>query len=323
MYKHITIWLIYSFLLFSFYLIGSNTSSAIIHTVSFVGNQLLAFYLNHYFLLPKTFEKRKYITYAFSNIILILFGAFSNTFIEGFFGHKSEHFELNLESLYAHSLPTVLAIFIAFIIYTYLKRLKQEQKELELLKSEKNFLIQQINPHFLFNTLNNIYSLTIENNPKGSEAVMQLSKMLDYSLYGNKHEFVSIIDEKKYIENFIKLFSLKDEEIDGISFTTKNINIETKIAPMLLIPFVENAFKHGNIEENNIGKIAIELFEDENEINFSCVNTFREGKKIDQIGGIGIVNVTRRLELIYPKKYDLNIEKKEGLFKVYLKIKKK
>ena len=107
-----------------------------------------------------------------------------------------------------------------------------EEREKERITAEKDFLVQQINPHFLFNTLNNIYSLSIDNNPKASEAILQLSKMLDYSLYGNKKDFTSIANEIQYINNFIGLFKLKDEEINNIFFTYK-VASNIKIAPMM------------------------------------------------------------------------------------------
>ncbi|WP_196892986.1 sensor histidine kinase [Aureivirga marina] len=323
--KHIIIWIVYTLLLFSFYEFGTKTSTALTHTFSFVGNQIFAFYLNHFLFLPKLFEKKKYFLFSILNILLICFGTFSNTFIENLTEHKYENsaFEIHLESLYAHALPSVIAIFVAFILYTYYKRLQQEQKELELVKSEKNFLIQQINPHFLFNTLNNIYSLTMENNPKGSEAILQLSKMLDYSLYGNKTEKVNLQKEIFYIQNFIHLFKLKDEEIKNIAFNYKHVNPDFKIAPMLLLPFIENAFKHGNIENISNGKIEISLKTTTKELEFICKNTFVEGKKVDRIGGIGITNVSRRLELLYPNAHKLDISKKENVFEVTLKIKEK
>jgi LytS/YehU family sensor histidine kinase len=145
--------------------------------------------------------------------------------------------------------------------------------------------------------------------------------MLDYSLYGNNEEFVSLKDEIAYIENLIALFKLKDDEITNIVFDYKNTNTQSKIAPMLLLPFVENAFKHGNIEDIENGNIGIELSSTNHKnIDFKCYNTFSTNKKIDKIGGIGIVNVKRRLELLYPNNYMLTIENNEHQYKVHLKI---
>ncbi len=324
--KHIIIWVLYSLSLYFFFEYLTDTTTAVIHVASFVGNQLIAFYINLHVLLPKLYQKHRYALYVVCNVFLVFGGSLINTYSESFTPEaiqKGKHVIklFDLEPLFAHAMPSVLSIFAAFMLYAYYKRKQQEEKELEIVKAEKSFLVQQINPHFLFNTLNNIYSLTIDNDPRGSEAILQLSKMLDYSLYGNKYEFVPLKEEITYILNFINLFKIKDDEINNISFTYKDVDPEVKIAPMLLLPFVENAFKHGNIEDVNNGFIEIIIStEEKNSVYFSCINTYSTTKKSDNVGGIGITNVTRRLELLYPNKHDLLIIPSENQYKVILKV---
>lgn len=298
------------------------------HSLTFAFVQGVAFYINLKVLLPFFFDKKRYITFGILNIILLVVGTFGTTLLEDGLspskpktGHTILESYYTVEALLAHSVPVFIGVFIALIAHIYLQRLQQEQAEKERVSAEKNFLIQQINPHFLFNALNNIYSLSIENNPKVSDSILQLSKMLDYSLYGNNEEFVSLKDEIAYIENLIALFKLKDDEITNIVFDYKNVNTQSKIAPMLLLPFVENAFKHGNIEDIENGNINIELSSTNHKnIDFKCYNTYNINKKTDKIGGIGITNVKRRLELLYPNNYKLTIENNEHQFKVHLKI---
>ncbi len=217
-------------------------------------------------------------------------------------------------------MPVLLAIFISFLFYNFSELKKREEKETLLAKAEKDFLISQINPHFLFNTLNNIYSLSVFNNAQSSSAIMQLSKMLDYSLYGSKKELVSLHEEIQHINNFIGLFKLKDDGIETITFDFVKANKTLKIAPMLLIPFVENAFKHGNVEDVKNGYIEIDLYTKQEQVIFKIKNSYRPKKSVDESSGIGIINVKRRLELLYPNKHQLHIEQKENDYIINLSI---
>ncbi|CAL2080657.1 membrane protein of unknown function [Tenacibaculum sp. 190524A02b] len=242
--KHIAFWIVYSLLLFTIYKFVVGVRSPIKHTFIFALAQGVAFYANLQLLLPKFFEKKSYIVFGVFNITLLAIGAFGSKFLEdglsplkSSIGHAILESYYTVEALMAHSVPVFVGIFTALLSYINTQRLQQEQAEKERVSAEKNFLIQQINPHFLFNALNNIYSLSIENNPKVSNSILQLSKMLDYSLYGNNEEFVSLKDEIAYIENFIALFKLKDDTITNIIFDYKNASTEIKIAPMLLLPF--------------------------------------------------------------------------------------
>ncbi|WP_299109090.1 histidine kinase [uncultured Tenacibaculum sp.] len=316
-YKHVFYWVLYGLLLYILFEYVIEARDSVVHSVTFWMFQFLAFYLNYKVLIPVLFKAKQYLLFSFLNFVLIAVGSFGNTIIED---GLPENGYYAFETLMAHSAPIFIGVFTAFIFYNYYEQLKNEKKEKERITAEKDFLIQQINPHFLFNTLNNIYSLTRDNNPKGSEAVLQLSKMLDYSLYGNKKEYVPLMDEVRYITNFIDLFKLKDEEINNVSFDYKNIDVQSRIAPMLLLPFVENAFKHGNIEDLNSGKIDIEISSTYDEIRFLCVNSYNENKRVDATGGIGVKNVSRRLALLYPNRHQLDITNIEGAYKVSLKI---
>ena len=313
-------WIGYSILLYLLFSFIIETENPLKHTAIFFSIQFAAFYINSKVLFPFFLDVKKYVLFILSNIVLIILAAFINTILEeGTQEVLSDSYDI-FETLMAHSVPAFIGVFVALILHNYHQELKREEKEKKRILAEKDFLIQQINPHFLFNTLNNIYSLTIDNNPKGPEAILQLSKMLDYSLYGNKVECVYLQSEVRYIINFIDLFKLKDDEINNIHFDYKALNENSKIAPMLLLPFVENAFKHGNIEDVEKGAVRIKIASNEKEINFSCINTYIAGKTVDKVGGIGIKNVTRRLMLLYPQKHSLNITDANNEYKVSLKI---
>lgn len=316
-FKHLLYWLIYGLLLYVFFDFFVGINDSLEHSIVFVVFQFLSFYVNYKILIPLFYSFKKFTSFSLFNLVLLIVGAVSHTAIEDGLP-KEEYYAF--ESLMAHSVPIFIGIFIAFVLFNYNEQLRLEKKEKERILAEKSFLIQQINPHFLFNALNNIYSLTIDNNPKGSDAILQLSKMLDYSLYGNKNEHVPLEKEILYIKNFIALFKLKDEELKNIVFEFNNLYKNNLIAPMLFLPFIENAFKHGDVDNLEDGFLHIKINSKQDEIDFLCINSYSKNKNVDRVGGIGIKNVSRRLELLYPKKHNLSITKNDDIYKVELKI---
>ncbi len=321
--KEITIWILYGIFLFAIFLLFTDYGNALINTVVTVGIQVFIYYLNLYYIIPKYYEKRFYYYYAISNLTLIIIGFIISEGAEELYKMKVNAMnyddEIHHKTLLSHTIPCLLSIFISFFVHTFKKQKLEDEKQLNLLSAEKDFLIQQINPHFLFNSLNNIYSLTLDNDKRGSDAILHLSQMLDYSIYSGQKKLVSITEEIDYIKNFINLFKIKDDEIENIIFNYK-VEYYSMIAPMLLIPFIENAFKHGDIESNKNGKIKIELTIEDNKLKFECVNTFNKEKSVDKTGGIGVQNVTRRLELLYPKQHKLLTDQNNDLYTVFLKI---
>ena len=203
----------------------------------------------------------------------------------------------------------------------------QSAKETALLKAEKleaelKFLKSQINPHFLFNSLNNIYTLTVLNPNLAGKNLLKLSEMLRYLLYECDAEKVSLERELTYLENYIDLFSLKDDEALNINFDSKDVNTNLMISPLLLIPFVENAFKHSQIEDLENGWIDISIIGDDQQLYFEIKNSIPELEfSKDDVGGIGLQNVKRQLELLYPNQYKLEIEQNEKQFAVSLALK--
>ncbi|HVU96158.1 MAG TPA: sensor histidine kinase [Puia sp.] len=198
----------------------------------------------------------------------------------------------------------------------------QAQLQASQLSTEIKFLKSQINPHFLFNTLNNLFSMAQgKGNDELADGISKLSGMMRYMLYDSNEERVPLCKEIAYLEECITLNKLRyaDEEVKVIFDHTGTA--ETRIAPMLFIPFVENAFKHGvAIGQRSAIRIAIAV--SGQKLNFSCVNTdYSRIKKMDmQMSGIGLENVKRRLELAYPAKHLLTIDREEGKFIIKLEI---
>lgn len=340
--KHILLWLAYAGVLFALFAGIANVELAIMRTSLIIIFQVIVFYTNLKWLLPRFYGENKLVAFLAINLALVvavaLIGMYGMVMYRELMPHPERpnlpdglrrHHKptmrkmMKIEFFLTHSVPAILGAFTSLLFFNQLQRKKRDEEQALNLEAEKDFLVSQINPHFLFNALNNIYAFTLDN-PVSSNAIMQLSQMLDYSLYRGQDRSVSLEQEVKYIENYIALFKLKDDEIEEIEFEYGQADLSRRLAPMLLVPFIENAFKHGNIEEIKGAHIRISLKTDGDKILFQCENTFAEGNKNkDEGGGIGIPNVKRRLELLYPNKHTLSINTRQGsplLYQVSLTI---
>ena len=193
--------------------------------------------------------------------------------------------------------------------------------EKDKLDTEMKFLKSQINPHFLFNVLNNIYTLTVIKSDKAPINLMRLSEMLRYMLYDSNDGKVPLQKEIEYLENYISLAFLKDSRGLNITIDLDKSLPDLKVAPLLLIPFVENAFKHSKIEDLKNGFIDISLKTSHKYLEFSIENSIPNVVfKKDKLGGIGLPNTKQRLDLLYPNKHLLSISDKGNKYSVFLKI---
>ncbi len=213
-----------------------------------------------------------------------------------------------------------------YTIITEWKKQEKEQQELQTktVESELRFLKTQINPHFLFNTLNSLYALTIKKSDDAPEVVLMLSEMMRYMLYECNETEVSLKKEVNYIENYLNLEKLRIVKNSNIRFEIEgNINHQ-KIAPLLFIPFIENSFKHGMSNQITNAFISIKIQVEEDNIVFTVKNSKPQALAMAttnrKSGGIGLVNVKRRLDLLYPKKNELIIEDNMDEYSVCLKL---
>lgn len=208
-----------------------------------------------------------------------------------------------------------------FEVARFANRKEREATEFrsEKLEAELKFLKSQINPHFLFNALNNIYALTVIKSDQAPDNLLKLSGMLRYMLYDCKADRVPLGKEIEYLHHFIDLNLLKDSRGLNVQVQLDESRPALSIAPMLLIPFVENAFKHSKIEDRANGWIRIHLETTTNQIRFTVENSVPESAHVkDQVGGIGLKNVRRQLELLYPEHHELTIETEADTFRVSL-----
>ena len=197
---------------------------------------------------------------------------------------------------------------------------KSEAEKRQLIEEKKNSELQalktQINPHFIFNSLNNIYSLVYQNSDKSLPAIEELSQLLRYSTKDLEKDFIPLSKEIGYLESLIELEKLRIKNPELLIINKKVSNPNHNISPMLLVPFVENAFKHGDLSEKGF---ILDIKEENEMLTFQLSNFKKQGSK-DSFSGIGIANVKKRLEILYPKKYELNITETETQYSVDLKI---
>lgn len=212
------------------------------------------------------------------------------------------------------TIPFFILIFgWVFQQWKWLKTIesKKAKAELALLKN-------QINPHFFFNTLNNLYGLTVEKSDDAPDVVLKLSDMMRYTIYMGKEDLVPLKDEVEYLQNYIELHKIRYQKKVDIQFHYINIS-DVKIAPLLYIIALENAFKHGIEKLTENAYIHINISKKNNIILFEIENNF-EKPEVAQKTGIGLDNLKQRLQLLYPKKHELTIKKNNSKYKLSLKL---
>lgn len=193
------------------------------------------------------------------------------------------------------------------------------ETQLQLRNQELHYLKQQIHPHFLFNTLNTIYGFALKQSAQTPEVILKLSNLLDYILYQVQKPKVSLNEEVLHIQEYIELEKIRFQDTLKITFYSPQIEKEIQIAPMLLIPFVENAFKHGSIIDGFL-HIDIHVEFIKNELRFLIRNSFNNAEIDENNSGLGIENIKKRLELNYPSKYQLQNWIENKVYHVELKI---
>lgn len=293
--------------------------------LSLSGLLIIVFYINYYVLIPKYLLVKKYWLY-FSFLLLaistVVMSAWATLAFSDFDPETLAKTKPALEKI----IPVIIvnAILIWFlsivlsILWTIYRRLKQT--EAEKLSAQIASLKSQINPHFLFNTLNSIYATAIDASPKTADMVDKLSEMMRYTMKETHQNYVLLEREINYIDNFIALQQLRlDRRVKLEYFTLENIPA-VEIAPMMLIPFIENAFKHG-VNSEQRSRIRIEITMNKNELRLIVVNNKVDIQRdISEKSGLGIENTKHRLNLIYPSKHLLVIDDAETEFSVSLYI---
>lgn len=289
-------------------------------------------YINIYVLVPRFFFKTKYLTYL---VLLVLMGVVGLNFIGYSFRHLFEDFRTQYipkdnerGGIYEGILMCIPIILTTTTIKLLQKWISDNKRISELsnltLNMELNELRNQINPHFLFNMLNNVKALIRTDPAKASVVIVKLSEFLRYQLYENSEEKTLLASEIDFLSNFLNLEKIRR---DNFSFdiqtdVDKRISSSTFIPPNLFTTFVENAVKHSVDLSGGESYVKIEISIENKQLHFMCVNSRNAGYIVSdkKNSGLGLVNITRRLELLYNNTFDLQIESGEKEYIVNLKI---
>lgn len=286
----------------------------------------LMYYLTVSYLFPVYYTKgRKY--FIISSIVITLLGILF-TIIDIQLIPEIISIERNRPPTQFHFARYIITMAFTFFVGTSTSLIEQTNKMRETekilteekLETELKLLKAQINPHFIFNALNNIYSLTYMKADNAPESVLKLSEMLRYVFYDCSKDRVPLRAEINYIQNFNAFQQMKSEIKQDINFNTNLTSGMPEIAPMLFIPFIENAFKYSRIEENENAFVNISISTNNNIIIFNSENSIPQESKSAAGSGVGINNVKHRLAIIYPKKYDLKINETNDKFIVNLTL---
>jgi two-component system, LytTR family, sensor kinase len=273
--------------------------------------------------------KRKYFLFVSATLIIIVISAWLRALVAVqmnlFFFHSAQ---INgFDTLYINSVTNISLWVLLITTGKMMIDKMQSQQQLELLekertKNELNYLKAQINPHALFNSLNTIYGYIDKSNQVARNILLQFSELLRYQLYDCGAEKVSLEKEISYIENYVAFQRLQKDEKLIVTFQIENIGIGLKIAPLLLIVLIENAFKFVSNFAGKENKIIIKLFTKENVLHSSFINTKEVLQNVinTNSSGIGLANLKRRLELLYTNKYELTTNIGNDLYEANLII---
>lgn len=331
---HLLYWIFVWVFFSNFFSVGSKNSdfifwfSAILSSITIVSSYVFVYHLIPCFLINK-----KHIQFAFYTFYAAIFIVCTvlMTMVFGFVFFYNLEFQ-KLPGLTKNYGVILVCVFLIIVFTSAFKILKHNyrsleeknnlenkflQAQLQLKEQELKFLKMQIHPHFLFNTLNTLYGFSLKKSDQTPEMILKLSSLIDYILYQVDKPLVLLKSEIQHIKDYISLEKLRFQESLQINFLIDIIDDEIKMAPMLLLPFVENAFKHGS-QNSGVLFVNIQLKIDREKLFFSVENSSINKDKSDK--GIGLSNLKKRLEMLYKDSYSLAIDQQEKTFKIQLEI---
>ena len=330
--QHLAFWVLSFFVFLNLFKTGIKPEKVdYVYTALFQISLLPAVYINLELLLPKSGKRKKILLYIFFLIIIIILFSWINY---KFFAEWSAKLLPEYFFISYFTFKEILFFFTIYIIVTSLLKLSKSwfwvsELEKELLEKEKQktevelrALKAQINPHFFFNTLNSIYSMALDKDERLPGTILQLSELMRYFLYLSRDNFIPLEKEMTVLDNYIALQKIRSDS---------NLNFEIKrsgeingqqIAPLLLITFLENAFKHGAKGSSEKSFIFLNTIIEKNKLIFSIENNkgYVDEIKTGEYNGLGLENVKRQLELLYPGKHSLKINNEQNSFKVQLQL---
>lgn len=331
---HVLFWCAVLLFFTYFFGVGSdNFQKTLMFSLFLMPITIATTYVSIYKLIPDYLVTKRYwrfVLYGLYTLIisgyLIMFSIFFSLIYLANFSYT------DMNPITRNILLVTTGVYLVVVLVSAFKLLKLNSKQtentkkletkiletqLKLKEQELNYLKMQIHPHFLFNTLNTMYGFALKKADETPEMILKLSNLLDYLLYQVDKPFVLLSEEINHIKDYIELEKMRFNKTLDVTFHTGNIMESTKIAPMLLLPFIENSFKHGQIKDGVL-RIKITLSCTTELIHFSIENTSSNSESNKK--GIGLENMQKRLDLLYKNNYELSMDDSKNLFKVYLKL---
>lgn len=330
-YLHIFIWLFAIFANLPFKLMGQPVSPQLIvsNVIGFL-YLMVVFYLFYLVLAPRFLNKRRlteFLTFSLAGILILPFFGYTILFLsravfDGTFHgfYRGYSLKMHMSAFYPVLTAAVFGSFFSVIVNWFTTMNQKAEMEKQKLAIELTLLKSKLNPHFLFNTLNNIDSLIYTDQEKASASLIKLSDMMRYLTYETSREYVKLGSEVAYIRNFIDLHRMRIRDPNDITFSFEG-DENTMISPALFVPLIENAFKFGCFGAKK-PCIQIRLFSKPEKIIFEISNIFKIYSKTDvsENSGFGLINLRKRLELSYPGAHSLEINENDSEYKVLLTL---
>ncbi|MEM6967585.1 MAG: histidine kinase [Bacteroidota bacterium] len=322
---HTLFWLAMFFLLLLIDTSGFSIFAKILIDVVSILFFAVLVYFNLFYLIPNYLTEKKFLLYCGLLILSVIIITPIKLMVFYFIIPNSQSWIPSQQiGIFISSFMIVGASTIGKIVTDWVRHLR-ERKELQTqtMQSELRFLKSQINPHFLFNTLNNLYALTLKKSDKAPEIVIKLSEMMRYMLYECNEKRVPLQKEVNYIQNYLDLERLRQGKNVDINFRVVGQVFDQQIAPLMFIPFLENSFKHGLNTQISHGFVDITMNVNQQHVHFHIENSKAESLPTQthkRSGGIGLVNVKRRLNIIYPNQHDLTIHDNPKTYAVDLDL---
>jgi hypothetical protein len=304
-----------------------DVKSQYIRILWFIPGMMVVVYTLLYFLIPRYLVKKKYLLFITGFIILIVFASVYAEILQVNYhsNHKFSGFDFKWGK---NILPFIhvagIATAIKFIKFAYFQEDRATKARQQKTVAELELLKAQIHPHFLFNTLNNLFAHTLRNSADSPQIVSRLSSLLQFMIYDSRQDFIPLSEEIKLLNNYIDLEKLRyGEELDLVLSISGNTDNKL-IRPLLLLPLIENSFKHGMSQQLEKKWIRLQIDVDQNIFYFKLANS-KDPKEVKQevkgkLKGIGLENVRRRLELLYPGKYKMNVIDQDDVFLIEIEL---
>lgn len=314
---HFLFWLVYFVFWTILYHNQVSIYTAITNAFITISIHGMASYFNIYILFDKLLRQKLYFSYIIAVFMTVLLASLiwlltTYSVNHNFFGNNRDPWEQQ------YFIPTLLSVSYTMAITMSLKMVKQwyerervtQNLERVNMETELKYLKTQINPHFLFNSLNSLYALTLTKSDKAPELVLKLSEILRYVLYDGTEKWVSLEKEISYLKSYLDLEQIRNGDRLSIDFNIDGNVTGKQVAPMLFLTFLENSFKHGIQRKTSAGYVKVQMKVRGHELDFNIINSkpaVKQAATKDDVGGIGLENIRKRLQLLYPEKHSLTI----------------